>query len=262
MVRLHKHLAACGIGSRRQCEVLMAEGRVTVDGHPAREPGTQVNPEVQEIRFNGKKVTLEAHVYLMLNKPPGFVCTSSDPQGRPRALDLIPTGLGRLYNVGRLDTDSEGLIILTNDGEFAHRLSHPRHEVLKIYEMWLKQPLTDVMQKKWLMGIQTGEDELKVLKIKPMPAGRSGYGYQIVLGEGKNRHLRRMAEYSGCTVLRLLRVAIGHLSLGTLKRSCWRKLEKTELDKLLMQRSEKVESSTNKKTYRHPRTVDRKQIPR
>lgn len=257
MVRLHKHLAACGIGSRRQCEVFMAEGRVTVNGQPAREPGTQVDPEVQEIRFNGKVVKPEAHVYLMLNKPPGFVCTSSDPQGRPRAIDLIPSDLGRIYNVGRLDTDSEGLIILTNDGEFAHRLSHPRHEVLKTYEMWLKKPLSDEMRKQWLSGIKAGDDDLKVLKITPMSVGKSGYGYQIVLGEGKNRHLRRMAEYSGCTVLRLLRVAIGHLSLGTLKRSCWRKLGKSDLDKLLMQRSEKVENSTKKKTYKHPRTVDR-----
>jgi len=258
MVRLHKHLAACGVGSRRQCEILMSEGRVTVDGVPAREPGTQVDPDQQEIRYNGKAVQLETHVYIMLNKPPGYVCTSSDPQGRPRALDLIPSNLGRIYNVGRLDTDSEGLIILTNDGEFAHRLSHPRHEVLKTYEIWLKHPLSDETRKKWLSGIKIEDDDLKVLNIMPMTAGKSGYGYRIVLGEGKNRHLRRMAESSGSTVLRLLRVAIGHLSLGTLKRSCWRKLEKTELDMLLMQRSEIIGNSPKKKTFKHPRTVDRR----
>lgn len=233
-----------------------------MDGVSATEPGTRVDPAAQEIRFDGSIVRPEAHVYFMLHKPPGYVCTSSDPQGRPLVIDLIPSDFGRIYNVGRLDADSEGLIILTNDGEFAHRLSHPSHEAIKIYELWLNQPLTDDVRKHWIHGIQCGDEMLKVLKIDPLDAGKSGYGYRVRLGEGRNRHLRRMAEKSNLTVLRLKRVAIGQLAIGTLKRSCWRKLGKSELDLLLMKPAQKTVNPAKKKRIIHPRTVDRNYNPR
>jgi len=228
-MRLHKYLAACGVASRRQCEQLMAEGRVTVDGEIVREPGAQVDPDRQSIRCQGREVKPASHVYVALNKPPGVVCTSHDPQGRPRAIDLLPAERGRVYTVGRLDTDSEGLILLTNDGDFAHALSHPRHEVHKQYELWLHAPLTETEKR---AGVMDDGERLRVLAIEAMPASRAGYGYRITLGEGRNRHLRRMAAASGKKVLRLVRVAVGSLVLGRLKRGAWRDLTAAEVDRL------------------------------
>lgn len=231
LVRLHKYLASCGIASRRHSEQLMAEGRVEVDGVVRREPGTQVDPDTQEIRCNGKVVKPSLMAYIALHKPPGHVCTSDDPLGRPRAIDLIPAQLGRLYTIGRLDADSEGLILLTNDGDFAHRLSHPRHHVHKVYELWLHEPLSDNDRKVWGRGIEDDGELLRVLELAPIN-DRSGFGYRVVLGEGRNRHLRRMSERSGKKVLRLKRVAIGPLSIGPLKRSAWRHLTATEVSQL------------------------------
>ncbi len=232
-VRLHKYLAACGVASRRRCEQLMAEGRVEVDGVVIREPGAQVDPERQEIRCNGRVVRQETHAYVALNKPPGHVCSSRDPAGRPLVIDLVPPGLGRLYTIGRLDADSEGLILLTNDGEFAHKLSHPRHHVRKTYEIWLHEPLTADDKKSWLAGMEDEGENLRVLELAPLVnRPGSGYSYRAVLGEGRNRHLRRMALRSGKKVLRLKRVAIGTLQLGNLKRSSWRHLTGEEVDQL------------------------------
>lgn len=232
-VRLHKYLAACGVASRRRCEQLMAEGRVEVDGIIVREPGAQVDPERQEIRCNGRVVAKETPVYIALHKPPGHVCSSRDPGGRPLVIDLVPPTLGRLYTIGRLDADSEGLILLTNDGDFAHRLSHPRHGVHKTYELWLHEPLTPEDRKRWLDGIEDQGERLRVLELRPLEARPgAGFGYRAVLGEGRNRHLRRMAEQSGRKVLRLKRVAIGPLRLGALKRSAWRYLDAGELAQL------------------------------
>ena len=231
-VRLHKYLASCGVASRRHCEQLMAEGRVEVDGVVRREPGTQVDPDVQEIRCNGKVVKPSSLAYIALHKPPGHVCTSDDPLGRPRAIDLIPPHLGRLYTIGRLDADSEGLILLTNDGDFAQRLSHPRHHVHKVYELWLHEPLSDDDKKKWHRGIEDDGELLRVLDLKPLAREPAGFGYRVVLGEGRNRHLRRLSERSGKKVLRLKRVAIGPLSIGPLKRSAWRHLTPAEIASL------------------------------
>ncbi len=228
-VRLHKYLASCGIGSRRQCEQWMVEGRVTVDGVLVREPGCTVEPERAKILFNGKPVLRQEHHYLALHKPPGHVCTSHDPQGRPRAIDLVPGQFGRLYTVGRLDADSEGLILITNDGDFAHRLMHPRHEVHKHYELWLHAPLSEDDLRTWRRGVRSDDERLRVLAIQAMAPDRAGFGYRIELGEGRNRHLRRMASVSGKKVLRLKRVAIGRVRLGSLKRGTWRALTRDEI---------------------------------
>jgi 23S rRNA pseudouridine2605 synthase len=232
-VRLHKFLASCGVGSRRQCEQFMREGRVTVDGVPAREPGTVIEPEAAEVCFNGAPVRQQSHHYIALHKPPGYVCTSRDPRGRPRAIDLAPAGAGRLYTVGRLDADSEGLILLTNDGDFAHRLMHPRHHVTKEYELWLHEPLATADLAGWLKGIHDAGERLRVLAIRAMKPDRAGYGYRVTLGEGRNRHLRRMAAAAGKKVLRLKRVAIGSLLLGGIRRGAWRALTPAECRDLM-----------------------------
>lgn len=229
-VRLHKYLAACGVGSRRQCEQYMREGRVAVDGVIVREPGAGIEPGAVAIHFNGELVQPQSHCYLALNKPPGHVCTSHDPRGRPRAIDLVPAGRGRVYTVGRLDADSEGLILITNDGDFAHRMMHPRHEVEKTYELWLREPLTPEDVARWRKGIHDEGELLRVVSLKTLKPDRTGYVYQITLGEGRNRHIRRMAAASGKKVLRLRRVAIGALHIGNLKRGAWRELTQPERD--------------------------------
>ncbi len=249
-VRLHKFLASCGVASRRHCEQLMAEGRVEVDGVVRREPGTQVDPDTQEIRCNGKVVKPSNMAYIALHKPPGHVCTSDDPLGRPRAIDLIPSQLGRLFTIGRLDADSEGLILLTNDGDFAHRLSHPRHHVRKVYELWLHEPLSDADRKQWSRGIEDDGELLRVLELAPIN-DRSQFGYRVVLGEGRNRHLRRMSERSGKKVLRLKRVAIGPLSIGPLKRSAWRHLTAAEIAMLAGQPDSKPVQQKRVKPHPH-----------
>jgi len=233
LVRLHKYLAVCGVGSRRACETYMEQGRVTVDGVIVREPGFQVDPQKAEICFNGKPVREEPKIYLMLNKPPGIVCTSHDPQGRPRAIDLVPADHGRIYTVGRLDTNSEGLLLLTNDGDFANQMTHPRHLKVKSYELWLKDPLSGRDCDAWRRGIDDGGEMLRVLELSMLEDSRAGFGYAIKLGEGRNRHIRRMAAFSGKKVLRLRRVAIGSLRLGPLKRGAWRHLTPAELNMLV-----------------------------
>lgn len=210
----------------------MREGRVTVDGLITREEGTTIEPGDVEVRFNGALVRPASFHYIALNKPPGYVCTSHDPRGRPRAVDLVPPALGRVYTIGRLDTASEGLILLTNDGAFAHRLMHPRHEVHKQYELWLSAPLGPADLKRWRQGIMDEGELLRVLNVRAMTPDRTGYGYLVELGEGRNRHLRRMASASGKKVLRLRRVKIGSLPLGPLKRGCWRMLTPDEVHRL------------------------------
>ena len=206
----------------------MQAGRVLVDGVAAKQPGVKIDPETNRIQFDGRLITPVRHHYIAVNKPPGCVCTSHDPQGRPRVIDLVPKSYGRLYTIGRLDVDSEGLILLTNDGAFAHRLAHPRHHVHKMYEIWINQALTQEEQATWITGIKDRDETLSVLEISELPKLKSGVGYRVVLGEGKNRHLRRMAERSGKIVLRLQRIAVGKLKLGGLKRSAWRELTEKE----------------------------------
>jgi 23S rRNA pseudouridine2605 synthase len=230
-VRLHKYLAHCGVGSRRQCEQFMREGRVKVDGEIIREPGAVVDPDTVQIHVNGKLVQPERHCYLALNKPPGYVCTSHDPRGRPRAIDLVPSDLGRVYTIGRLDAESEGLILLTNDGDFAHRLMHPRHHVEKQYVLWLHEALTLTEMERWRKGINDDGERLRVLTIRAQKPDKAGCGYAVTLGEGRNRHLRRMAAACGKKVLRLQRVAIGDLKLGAIKRGTWRALTIAEVKK-------------------------------
>lgn len=231
-VRLHKHLAACGAGSRRKCEQLMRDGRVTVDGVQVTEPGVIIDPATADVKVDGRKVVPAALVYLALHKPPGHVCTSSDPRGRLKAVDLVPRDKGRLYTVGRLDAASEGLILLTNDGEFAHRMMHPRHGITKTYELWLTEPLSPLDVRRWRAGIEDGGENLAVLELEAFASGKAGHGYRVRLGEGRNRHLRRMAACSGKKVCRLVRVAVGPVALGNLKRGAWRVLTSTELDAL------------------------------
>ena len=236
LMRLQKYLARCGVGSRRACEEVIRSGRVAVDGVVITQMGTMVDPSAHQVTVDGKPVQAESFCYWLLHKPPGVVCTSKDPQGRSKAIDLIPGMSGRVYTVGRLDRDSEGLIVLTNDGDLAFRMTHPRHHVVKTYEVAITRKLSGRDIQQFLRGIEDGGERLVAKRVEPMSSARERYQYRIVLGEGKNRQIRRMVDAVGARVKRLVRVEFGPLQLGRLKPGQFRKLTETErwaLDQLV-----------------------------
>lgn len=231
-VRLHKHLAACGVGSRRACERLMAEGRVTVDSHVVTEPGSLCDPDTQTICVDGRRVRRESLVYFMMNKPAGVLCTSDDPAGRTIFRDLLPRNLPRVFTVGRLDRDSEGLLLVTNDGDLAQRLMHPRYEVQKVYHVWVDRVLTPPEIKRVLEGIWDKGERLAAWSIRRMGPPGATTRYEIVLGEGRNRHIRRMLAALHLDVVRLRRVSQGPFKLGRLPAGQVRPLTPAEVTEL------------------------------
>lgn len=231
-IRLQKYLAECGLGSRRFCETLIQAGRVAVDGETVTRLGAKVDPTRQRVRCNGKPVVPEGKVVVLLNKPTHVICSSDDPQGRTCAIDLVDDLPERIYTVGRLDFMSEGLIVLTNDGELAHALMHPRHHVRKTYRVWIDAPLSSKEIERAKRGIADGGETLRMLEVEPGRPARQGTEYLVVLGEGRNRHIRRMMDRMEKKVLRLLRVAIGPLELGDLKSGEWRHAKPSELKRL------------------------------
>lgn len=228
-IRLQKFLADCGLGSRRFCETLISAGRVSIDGKTVAELGTKVDPETQKVVCNGKAVAKEASVTILLNKPPKIICTSNDPQGRTTALDLLDDLPERVYTVGRLDFMSEGLIIVTNDGALAHALMHPRHHIEKIYKVWIDKPIGYHQLQKMKRGIPNQGETLRVLDIDEGRHSRNGVEYTITLGEGKNRHIRRLMEHFEKKVFRLMRISIGPIRLDDLKTGEWRRAKPAEL---------------------------------
>lgn len=228
-VRLQKFLADCGLGSRRFCEKLIEAGRVSVDGKTVTELGTKVDPSMQRVMCNGELASKEPPVTILLNKPPKVICTSDDPQGRKTVLDLLEDLPERVYTVGRLDFMSEGLILVTNDGELAHALMHPRYHVEKVYKVWIDSPLGYHQLQKMKRGIPNGGETLRVLDIDDGNHTRQGVEYTITLGEGKNRHIRRLMEHFDKKVFRLMRTEIGPIRLDGLKVGTWRLAKPAEL---------------------------------
>ncbi len=231
-MRLQKFLASCGLGSRRACEQLIADGAVAVDGRTITEQGVSVDPDNQIVTVHGRVVRPESHCYILLNKPVGYVCTSSDPEGRDTFHALLPPNLPRVFSVGRLDQYSEGLLLVTNDGELTNRLTHPRHQVLKTYQALVERPLTADELSAMRRGIKDRDDLLRVQTIQWVRTTRAGTHYEMVLGEGKNRHIRRMFEALSVRVLRLRRVRMGWLTLGALKPGAFRRLSAAEIQRL------------------------------
>jgi pseudouridine synthase len=233
-LRLQKYIAECGVASRRACEKLIVEGRVRVNGQPATRLGTTVDPEHDRIEVDGRRLEREEKCYVALNKPPGYICSSSDPEKRPTVFDLLrqdksfPHRL-RLFSIGRLDCNSEGLLLLTNDGEFAHLLAHPRHVVEKIYRAWIDGSLTPENISQLKKGVKS-ESELLTLKSICLHGRRgSSSCYEVVLSEGRNRQVRRMFEALGIKINRLQRVSVGTLTLRALNLGEWRYLRKDEV---------------------------------
>ncbi len=233
MIRLQKILANAGICSRRAAERLIARGDVAVDGAVVTQAGLKVDPELNRVSVRGEPVRLSNPlVYIMLNKPRGVVSTACDPQGRKTVLDLVSEVPGRIYPVGRLDKESEGLILLTNDGALANRLIHPRHKVAKVYKVTVGgRPSAAVLQE-LRKGVEVDGYRFKPCVVRTVRKGRSSTMFEIVLREGKKRQIRRMFAWAGYKVQRLVRIKMGPLSLGNLPPGRWRYLGKGEVKKL------------------------------
>lgn len=229
--RLQKILASRGIASRRKAEELIAQGRVTRNGTVAQ-LGDSADPDIDEILLDGKPLpSREALVYIMLNKPRGFVTTLSDEKGRRNAAELVADCGVRVYPIGRLDMDSEGLLLFTNDGEFADHLMHPRHEIEKIYEVWVTgfEPGREVQLRRpiTLDGYTIRPPKVKLVRSKDEKAV-----FLVTIHEGRNRQVRRMCQAAGLTVTRLRRVKEDSLELGQLPLGKWRHLTADEVASL------------------------------
>jgi 23S rRNA pseudouridine2605 synthase len=232
MERLNKFLAHAGVGSRRQCDELIRAGRVAVNGTRVSEPGTRVDPEADKVAVDDNPVRGERPTYWLLHKPRGVLCTNFDPAGRTRAVDYLTHVEQRVYTVGRLDEDSEGLLLLTNDGDLAQRLMHPRYQVPKTYLVQVAGfPSPDDL-KKLLAGVYIAEGRVRATAAKRLKTQGQSTWLKIVLREGKNREIRRMLAKLGHKVMRLRRVAIGPVKLDRLPAGKSRKLSKPELDAL------------------------------
>lgn len=215
--RLQKVLARAGLGSRRACEALIRDGRVRVNGTPAT-LGQRVNPAVDRIEVDGRPLQApEALVYLMMYKPRGVVSTVSDPHAERTVLDLVPRRTTRLYPVGRLDKESEGLLLLTNDGTLAQRLLHPRYQMPKRYRVWVRGQVSEEALERLRRGVPLEEGITAPAEVVLLRATERSSELEIVLREGRKRQIRRMAEFVGHPVTRLVRVAMGPLRLGGLR---------------------------------------------
>jgi len=226
-MRLNRFLAAAGVGSRRHCDELIAAGRVTINGRVCTDFSAQPSAR-DHVKVNGKLVRAEPLLTILLNKPAGFVSTRKDGHARDTIFDLLPKKFSRLFNIGRLDAQTEGLILLTNDGDLAQRLTHPRYKIEKEYEVTLDRRWDATFAPKLLGGIFFDGQRAKIARLHSITSNR----LRVVLRQGINRQIRRMFHEIGYEVKRLVRVRTGNLRLGDLPRGHWRALTKRELASL------------------------------
>ncbi len=226
-MRLNRYLAAAGLGSRRSCEELILERRVSINGTVIDNLATIVGPE-DEVRVGRRIIRVQPKTHILLNKPAGYLCTRSDEKNRKTIFDLAPNDRGRLFHVGRLDKESEGLIILTNDGDFAQQLTHPSHAIEKEYEVFLDKDFDPTKTARLLKGfpIEGGKARMEsVFQLGPRKL-------RVVLRQGLKRQIREMLWIVGYRVTRLVRTRIGPLRDPRLKNGYWRLLKKSEIDAL------------------------------
>ena len=253
--RLQKLIAAAGIASRRHAEDLIAAGKVTVNGEVIKEPGTKADPDKDHIKVNGKLINpqLKARekVYVLLNKPKGYLSSVSDPEERPLVTELLPPSLGRLYPVGRLDFNTEGLLLLTNDGEFTNFITSARNRVEKVYEVKVKGVPPEGAIQRLRRGI-TLEDGTRTApaKITLLNETQTNAWYEVSLHQGRNQQVRRMFELIGHSVLKLRRVRIGFLEDERMKPGHWRFLAPGEVAKFMKRSQRKPPAKTPRRKER------------
>jgi 23S rRNA pseudouridine2605 synthase len=226
-MRLNRFLAAAGIGSRRHCDELIAAGRVAINGKTCTDFSMQPGGR-DHVKVDGKLIHLAPPLTIMLHKPAGFVSTRSDPQVRDTVFDLLPAKFSRLFNIGRLDAQTEGLLLLTNDGSLAQRLTHPRYKIEKEYEVTLDRSWDPALASKLLRGNFLDGERARIVRLH----ATSPVHLRVVLRQGINRQIRRMFEAVGYHVKVLVRIRIGPVRLGDLPRGHWRALTKRELKSL------------------------------
>ena len=228
--RLQKVLADAGVASRRKAEELILEGRVVVDGKVIRTLGVKVDPEKSQVMVDGEAINkVKTKIYLALNKPRGILSTLSDPEDRPHLGDLLRDRNERLFHVGRLDKESEGLLLLTNDGELAHRATHPSFSLPKNYLLEVKGSVSKEVAEAFRQGVELDDGVAKVDKLTVL-AGQPGRTLlDVVIHDGRNQILRRMAAAIGLTVERLIRIGMGPIKLGELTPGKWREIKGAEL---------------------------------
>lgn len=229
MERLQKVLASAGIGSRRHCEEYIRDGRVTVDGKTLTELGIKVDPQAQNVCVDGERIKFQKKQYFVVNKPVGVVCTNADPQGRPRVIDLLPPWHGRLFSVGRLDEASEGLLIVTNDGELAHALAHPKFQVERVYRCIIAGVPDDQTFLSLRQGLHFTEGKFRLRDVRRIKSSGKSTLVEVVLTEGQNREVRRLFARVGHKVLKLRRTAFGPMKLGELETAAYRPLTPSEV---------------------------------
>lgn len=228
--RLQKLMAQAGIASRRDCEDLILAGRVTVNGEIVRELGAKADPAVDEIRVDTVPLRMPGkHATFLVVKPKGFLSTTQDKRGRPTVLGLLPPTDRRLYPAGRLDEDSEGLLLLTDDGELTDLVTHPRYGVAKTYELRIRGRLEGAEVKRVESGVWLSEGKTGPTRIRIRKRGRSMTRVEVTLTEGRNRELRRIFAKIGHPVLSLKRIKIGNIAIGGMKPRQWRKLSHQEV---------------------------------
>lgn len=233
-VRLQKFLAESGVASRRKSEELIEQGKVKVNGKLAM-IGDKISPKKDTVTVNGKKITkTKSHTYIVLHKPRGFITTMSDEMDRKCVAQLIKDVPGRVYPVGRLDKDSEGMLLFTNDGEFANAMTHPTKHVPKTYRVTVRPGITDDQITALTTGIIIDDRKTAPASVRVVSKEENRVVLEIILYEGRNRQIRKMCEALGLEVARLKRTAIGSIKLGMLKQGDWRNLHEDEVRKLMI----------------------------
>ena len=235
VVRLQKYLAEAAVASRRAAEQIILAGRVAVNGQPVRTLGTKVAPGQDTVSVDGRPIRLRRKMYVALHKPAGCICSRRDDRDRPTIYGFLPREWQNLQSVGRLDFDSEGLLFLTNDGQFALCLTHPRYGVRKKYVATVENRVDDAVLERFLRGVWHSGEKLQARAARLISASGARSVVELELSEGKNREVRRLFESQGLTVKRLQRTQIGKIKLGELKPGRWRTLTETEINTLLQE---------------------------
>lgn len=233
-MRLQKYLSRSGVASRRRAETMMAAGRVRVNGVVVREMGSTVDPDRDVVEVDGQRVSPNAPIWLALHKPPGYITTRRDPGGRATVYDLLPEEHHGLFYVGRLDYESEGLVLLTNQGDLANRLLHPSSEVERVYEVEVEGEPDASAVHRLRFGVRLEDGTARVARLDRIGRAKGGATkMRVVMLEGRNREVRRLFDAVGHPVRRLVRVAFGPIRLGELKPSAWRRLDEAETRALM-----------------------------